>query len=407
MRTFRESSDPVPENPVVFRWEEPWLSILADALDLTFDDPRLVESVARSVRNLHAIFIGRSSISPGSSPYGEDHAFRRGYGIYYLMVNVPKIIYIMEHICPEIRHVPAMLDWGTGPGTVLLSTMIARIRNQCRSSIQLSGIDRSPEFIKLANHMIKSFREHADVPVKIHLNVWDVAQTRYHPSERFPLVTVSNMMNEIPSNRLEQVIDNALACVADQGYLLLMEPALMQTGRNLLVIRERLIGQNVRVIAPCPGQYACPALTSASDWCHHRLRWQPPAFIERVDQLTGLNKQTLNFSFFILQKGPLLEQDSEQQFRASGWYRVVSDLLPSKGKVEVFLCAHDIANPQTLGMKYRAVLKKRDLSGSNKDFLTLHRYDRLTVENGVADREILNITEHTKIIRLTHRSMVE
>jgi ribosomal protein RSM22 (predicted rRNA methylase) len=142
---------------------------------------------------------------------------------------------------------------------------------------------------------------------------------------RFDLIVAAHLLNELfveraPGHRLalrtQRVLTWARTLLAPAGFLILIEPALRETSRELLAVRDELLKGGLHVVAPCFWQGPCPALASERDWCHDAA---PVDSRARVD-----------FSYLVLQAEPL--ESSRQQAR------VVSDQIHDKGRMRLFIC---------------------------------------------------------------------
>ncbi|MEM9194408.1 MAG: hypothetical protein AAGF12_34845, partial [Myxococcota bacterium] len=107
----------------------------------------------------------------------------------------------------------------------------------------------------------------------------------------------------------------------------------------------------------------CPMLPIARHWCHFEtLGALPPAAADLAGR-AGLREERLTFSYLTLRRDTLRLEAS------AGATRVVSGLLPSKGKLEILGCDHR-------GLR-RIRRLKRDRSESNEGFADLRRGDRI------------------------------
>jgi hypothetical protein len=135
---------------------------------------------------------------------------------------------------------------------------------------------------------------------------------------RFPLLVAAHLLNELfversPADRValraRRVLEWARALLAPGGMVILIEPALRETSRELLAVRDALVAAGLHVVAPCFRQGACPALGSERDWCH--------------DTAADPTRGRIDFSYLVLRAEPVPA--------APGLHRVVSDPLPDKG----------------------------------------------------------------------------
>ena len=122
--------------------------------------------------------------------------------------------------------------------------------------------------------------------------------------------------------------------LADDGSLVVVEPALANRTRHLHAVRDAVLASSsLSVFAPCLHRAPCPALATPGDWCHEDLPIDLPGFITPLARAAGLRWQGLTFSYLVLRRDGKTLRDATQ--RAS---RMTSGLLASKGKVELYLC---------------------------------------------------------------------
>jgi len=119
------------------------------------------------------------------------------------------------------------------------------------------------------------------------------------------------------------------------GVVVLIEPALRETGRALLQLRDQLLQEGFFALAPCLTQKPCPALASAKDWCTAEARWTPPPHFIQLADATGLRAdERLSFA-------PLILSKKAPPAPAPGAWRVVGVPLPEKGKKRVWVCSDE------------------------------------------------------------------
>ena len=159
-------------------------------------------------------------------------------------------------------------------------------------------------------------------------------------------------------NLLMSLINRSLA---NDGSCIIIEPALRETSRELLEVRDGLLKEGLHIYSPCLMSNPCPALVNPKDWCHEDIPWEPPATIREIDKLTGLRKDSLKFTYLIIRRDTLSLSD----IFGSNPFRVVSEPLVSKGKIEYYLCGAD-------GRRL-AVRLDKDKSNLNEPFSGLKR----------------------------------
>lgn len=147
------------------------------------------------------------------------------------------------------------------------------------------------------------------------------------PAGEFDLTLAANVLSEVP---------DPIALVRKlTGVIVIVEPALRETGRALLKLRDALLASGeFEALAPCLTQKPCPALASAKDWCTAEVRWDPPRFVQQLADATGLRAdEMLSFAPLILaRQAPAPEPDV---------WRVVGVPPPEKGKRRVWVCSDE------------------------------------------------------------------
>jgi hypothetical protein len=178
---------------------------------------------------------------------------------------------------------------------------------------------------------------------------------------RFDLIVAAHVLNELYAGRdaEAQIAERAARVVAwcrsllaAGGTAILLEPALRETSRGLLSVRDRLLASGLHVVAPCFWTGPCPALERERDWCHDAAK-VPSA--PRVD-----------FSYLVLRTEPPAAPSPSV-------VRVVSDLLVEKGRLKIFGCGP--AGRQAL------VRLDRAATAANADFDRLERGDVVSIES--------------------------
>jgi hypothetical protein len=145
----------------------------------------------------------------------------------------------------------------------------------------------------------------------------------------FELIVAAHLLNELFVDRpaaqrvglrAGRVLAWTRAFLSPTGRLILIEPALRETSRELLAVRDQLLNAGLHVVAPCFFQGPCPALASERDWCHDAAA--VPGQRARVD-----------FSYLVVATAPATPPPSGE--------RVVSDRLPEKGRLRLYVCGAD------------------------------------------------------------------
>ncbi len=120
--------------------------------------------------------------------------------------------------------------------------------------------------------------------------------------------------------------------LAPNGVLILIEPALRETSRELLAVRDEVLAAGLHVVAPCFWTGPCPALALERDWCH--------------DAAPVPSKPRVDFSYLVLRAEPVPP--------APTLHRVVSDPMREKGRLRLFVCGPQGRHPLIRLTRFRA-----------------------------------------------------
>lgn len=313
-----------------------------------------LRAAAGGIRALSDLFNGKR---PWSGDYARDPELRRAYLAYFLRVNLPKIRVPLAALLaarPDrwARRPLRVLDLGSGPGTALLG-LCDFVRelppHQRPSALELVAADQSRENLSDAAALLDRLAaSDPRVPaLRIETLRLDLVSDRAQlfplvaADGRFDLVLAANVLGEIvreAGGRLEAaeaLVDAAAEDVlAHDGAVVVLEPALRESARDLHRLRDRLLAsRSLHVVAPCLHEEPCPALAVERDWCVAELAWEPPPFVVALDRRTGLRKTSLKFAYLVLTREPSPAEPS------GACWRVVSDVLELKGERRVYLCA--------------------------------------------------------------------
>jgi hypothetical protein len=255
----------------------------------------------------------------------------------------------------EVRRV---LDLGAGTGAAG-----AAVRAQLGPAVEVVSVDRV-----------------AATPGAI---VADLRQPRRPPGVqgRFELVVAAHLLNELGlplTERAAVVYAWARELLAEGGHLLLVEPALQATSRELLQLRDRLVPAGFFVVAPCLYQGACPALERERDWCHASAAWLPE------DAAARAGRSRVDYSYLLLARQG--EPVTDRRL-----FRLVSDPLPEKGRLRIFGCGP--------AGRHALVRLDRERSPENQELDQLSRGDLLVAGPTEKASDGLRITQVTKVQR--------
>jgi SAM-dependent methyltransferase len=268
--------------------------------------------IARGVDELSRMFNGLSPLRPG---YLASRSLRRAYVHYYLPVNLEKTARVLRELAryrPFTGKPLRVLDFGSGPGTAALAFLLAG-----GAAADLVLVDAVDEALDDARFLCGL------------LGVRPRTLHEIPRGERFDLVLAANVLNERAAP-----LEDALA---DDGHWIAIEPATRTATSALIRRRDELVERGFRIAAPCLGQARCPLQGRADLWCHQDLAWERPAGVAATDRRTGLDKESVKFSYFVA----TLRGATLSDVLGPGARRVVSNLHREKGKAWATTCGAD------------------------------------------------------------------
>jgi hypothetical protein len=200
---------------------------------------------------------------------------------------------------------------------------------------------------------------------------------------RFDLIVAAHLLNELAATvdlagRAAVVFWWARELLAEDGLLIVVEPALRETSRDLLEIRDRLIPAGFFVVAPCLLQGPCPALARDRDWCHASAPWEPEEAARRAGQ------SRVDYSYLVLSRSG--EPSTERRL-----FRVVSDPIIEKGRLKIWGCGPAGRHP--------LVRLDRDRSPANADFDQAARGDLLITADTTRAGDGLRLGPQSRVQR--------
>ncbi|MFN7685245.1 MAG: small ribosomal subunit Rsm22 family protein [Oligoflexia bacterium] len=119
---------------------------------------------------------------------------------------------------------------------------------------------------------------------------------------------VLNEFHESPAELAKTLLDSFDRHLDDEGLVILLEPAMRLQSRRVLELRRELLaqdaarGSSLQLLLPCLGHQPCGALARAEDWCHEEVTWWRPPYLRLLDDLTGLDRKSLPFSYLVFAK---------------------------------------------------------------------------------------------------------
>lgn len=339
--------------------------------------PPELAAVARGVRRLSE-GLTRARRLVGVS-YMDDPELLAAYLLYFWPVSYGQARHVHREIGVRPR---AVLDLGSGPGPLALAAFDA-------GANEVFAADRSRPALELAARIAETVQR------PLTTRHWDPLAKSPIPgaNQAWSVISLGHTLNELWSDAPDRLDRRTALCIdllgrlRKGGSLLLLEPALRTTTRELLEVRDRLVSQGFAIRAPCLFRGECPALAREVDWCHGERTWEPPPALAAIIAAAGLHKEALKMSYLVV--APKGEAWSEPP--PGRLFRIVSEPLEGKSRLRVMGCGPEGRVPLALSDNAQTPENKVFLEAVRGDVLALEGAEPAVEGNGV------RITAGTKV----------
>lgn len=338
-----------------------------------------ISALASDVARLSTLLTREREALPAA--YLKDSGLRKAYIEYFLPANLYKIHIPLKELSLHPKELfkkdkLRILDIGSGPGTAVLGVLDFFSAKENRPILEFTAVDPVAENLRDAEAL---FKERGPKQATLTTLKSGIEKLETLIKGQFDIIILSNLLNEVAHNDAERIQKRVeiLKSVINKflsadGSCIIIEPALRETSREMLMVRDGLLDEGLHIYSPCLMGKKCPALDNPKDWCHEDVPWEPPAIVKEVDRLIGLRKDSLKFSYLIIRKDGISLTD----ICGEDSYRVVSEPLISKGKMEFYVCGK--------GGRRLITRLDKDKTPLNKTFDDLRRGDVFRLE-GVVD----------------------
>jgi len=331
-------------SPMLQRTLSNWLGLEG----LPERDPVRFQALCRSVAELSRLFTKDRAERQRS--YLDEEALRAAYLAYFLPVNLAKVQALLDELPPDSLCRSAdqplkVLDVGSGSGTGALAVLDWMRQQGTQRDVAIVAVDQALPALQEAERLWQAYGQSSSGPssmlTRIHANLQRSGSLDLCKQEGpFELIVTANALSELWREARDTIglrvtfVRSLLDLLVPHGSLIIMEPALRDTSRELHLVRDRLLEAGVcTVYSPCLHDRPCPALIKEGGWCHEERPWTPPPIVSAVDQVVGFIKDALKFSYVILRKdGKTIVP------RRPDLFRVVSELREMKGEKRAWLC---------------------------------------------------------------------
>lgn len=326
-----------------------------------------LKHIAATVKELSAGLTGERELI--GSRYLSDSLSLGAYLLYFWQMSYLQIRTALRHLPQSPKNA---LDLGCGPGPV--SCALADI------GADVCAADYSKDALTLARSITDRMHK------KIRFLSWD-AKKHSIPDGHYDCITMSHLINELwdSNTRFElraDLINNAGKHLTPQGAILIVEPALLQTSRETLQVRDELTRRGWHIHYPCPGDYSCPALSTDSGMCHTAFPYDRSELLDSIIRYAGFKKEFLTMTMLIISRNPLPKRNATV-------YRIVSDIMHTKNNRMRFLICGD-------GIRQSLSIANNAPNELLTAFKKLHRGDLIAFQDVEIRENGLGVVMETK-----------
>jgi SAM-dependent methyltransferase len=348
--------------------------------------------------------------------YMDNDALLGAYLLYYWPVSYMQTSFAASCAPPAFQasgqETIRILDIGSGPGpaSAALADYLPHVLPGIKG-IEFTLVDSSRSALELAVKILRSGTV-CGTPAQVHTHSVNLERPDWIEccTGTYDIILMSHALNELWKDDKDKLskrhafLENAAKQLSPSGMLFVVEPALLETSRSLLAVRDMLCSQGFSISAPCTGSlpcsHACPALTAGpSHTCHAEIPWHPVEPVASLAKTAGLDRDSVKMSFFIAQKiNPEMtarkDTDSCNTKNDVITARVVSEgMLNKAGRIRFLLC-----NGQS---RFAFSAKNGDAAAKSAGFFNLRRYDLIEVSQpelrGTKESPAYGFTAETKL----------
>lgn len=381
-----------------------------------------IKVLSQSLLNLQRGLTGERKLAGQS--YMSDKNLFGAYLLYYFPVSYLQIQTVVESFetaentaisTNSKNNCIKILEIGSGPapGTIAICDKL-REKNP-NAKIEITLLDSSKNALETAKKIIQLDFKNVEIKTEVcNLENKSVIETLNH--QNFSIILMSHVLNELwktDNKKIEKRIEflkNVKNLLSENGILILNEPAVLESSRNLIKVRDEILNNEefgeLNLISPCQNAVStrvcknslgsttekiiCPCLLSENQTCHAEKLWKPNEPILSLAKGAKLDRQSVKMTYFVFQKiSPLTSNISP----TTSHLTIVSDsMLNKSGRVRFMLCD---------GKRRFSISAKKDDEHAKKiGFFDLKRYDKIQIKNPEIREENFGIKNDTSLLKI-------
>lgn len=303
----------------------------------------LGRSVSTQVKNLSDFYTGKTDVSPWLNA-GRLPQLRQAYLRHYLPLGLVRAGAVWEELkrlgwTPRTSAPLRAIDLGAGPGSTAFG--ISAVETH---PVDWVWVDRDLSLMEVGAQLLPKSADPQRPPI---LRKADLAELLKRPkSDRYDLWTANVSLRELgipPKELAPLLLAHWQRSLEAEGLAILIEAGSRDASRWLLELRRELLAQQsgrkspLVLLTPCLGTQTCGALENPKDWCHETVTWNRSLEFRKLDQMTGMDHRTIDFSYLVFARS---ERPREALLPAAipPCQRVVSPAHEEGRDLEFWIC---------------------------------------------------------------------
>lgn len=265
-----------------------------------------VQKVSKALLELQRGLTGERNLAGGG--YMQDKNFLGAYLLYYWIISYLQISFIANDIkCSAQTNKIRILDLGSGPAPAT-AALLDSISDAKNVQVEVTLVDSSEKALTLAKKILQ--KEFPNVEVKC--VVCNFENKEVALTEDFDFIVSCHALNELWKNKTDCIEKRSLflkkvsSHLAQNGAMIICEPALLLTSRNLIKVRDILLQKGLNVISPCMFSdkkkcLQCPVLQTENHTCHAEVKWAPVEPVASLAKEAGLDRESVKMTYFVFE----------------------------------------------------------------------------------------------------------
>ncbi len=350
-----------------------------------------LQKTAADLLNLQRGLTGNRNLA--GNGYMQKSSSLEAYLLYYWPVSYLQTLNAVKKCAPLAEKIKAhsdrpvkILDIGSGPAPAssALADYVESVSGK-KISFDFTLTDSSDKSLELGRKILdRTFKGRSQIKTQVCDFEKEIPQ-----SAENDFIIASHSLNELwknDKNRAQKIlgfVNGISESLCEDGFLILIEPALLTTSRALIEVRDKMLEGGFSLVSPCLKSYGlCSALQNPKATCHADFNWELPKIVAELACRANLNREEIKMTYFIFgRKNESFEQEdavpSESNPQEAFEALVVSEpMLNKAGRIRFVLCDGE--------KRFTLSAKKDDALAGAAGFFALKRFDKIKVEGALA-----------------------